>query len=303
MNNDICKLIENEQLKNKMKKLKLEDFVNIEDEVIENISDVFNKTIIDINQIVDRPPLAVSIGYDDRSYNGVHYPLKFGSMGNISLITGQEKSRKTFVKSIIESCTIGGKSNNYTGSLEIKGYLEDRYLISIDTEQSLYDSVMTAKRVPFMVGNMPDNYISLMWREKTTKERLQLLEWLYMESSYRNNLGLTMLDGVVDCVQDFNSLTECKEFTEKLMKYTSLTDSHLCGLLHLNPNSDKLRGHLGTILGQKAEMVMIIENKGEYSECKCKVVRGGKPFKTFTIRIDQDWMPYISNDAEENHIL
>ena len=282
--------------------LSINDFKNTED-VIENISDVFKNTIIDINQKVDRPPLVISIGYDDKVYGGVHYPLKFGSLGNISLITGQEKSRKTFVKSLIEACAFGGKSNYYTDTLEIKGYLDNKYVISIDTEQSLYDSVMTAKRVPHMVGALPDNYISLMWREKTTKERLQLLEWLYMESEYRKNMGLTFLDGVVDCVQDFNSLTECKEFTEKLMKYTSVTNSHLCGLLHLNPNSDKIRGHLGTILGQKAEMVMIVENLGEYSECKCKVVRGGKPFKTFTIRIDDEWMPFISNDAEQNHIL
>lgn len=267
-----------------------------------NLSDVFKETILDISQEVERPPLAVSIGYDDRSYKGVHYPLKFGSMGNISLITGQEKSRKTFVKSLIEACTIGGQSNFYTGDLEIKGYIDDKYLISIDTEQSLYDAVLTSRRVPYMVGAMPDNYISLMWREKTTLERLQLLEWLFMESPYRNKLGLTVLDGVVDCVQDFNSLTECKEFTEKLMKYTSVTNSHLCGLLHLNPNSDKLRGHLGTILGQKAELVAIVENKGEYSTVRCKVVRGGKPFKTFTIRIDDNWMPYISDDDLNDQI-
>lgn len=285
-----------------MEKLNIEDFKNVENDIIENISDVFKQTIIDINSVVERPPLAVSIGYDDKSYGGIHYPLKFGSMGNISLITGQEKSRKTFVKSLIESCTIGGKSNNYTSTLDIKGYLDDKYLISIDTEQSLYDALMTAKRVPYMVGNIPENYISLMWREKTTSERLQLLEWLYMESPYRNNLGLTMLDGVVDCVQDFNSLTECKKLTEKLMKYTSVTNSHLCALLHLNPNTDKLRGHLGTILGQKAEMVMIVENKGEYSECRCKVIRGGKPFNTFTIRIDDYWMPYISDDLEQTFI-
>lgn len=280
-----------------IKKLDIKDF-QLDDEVVKIDKEYFDSFIININQNVERPPLAVSIGYDDKSYAGVYYPLKFGSMGNISLITGQEKSRKTFVKSLIEACAIGGNSNNYTKTLEIKGYLDDKYLISIDTEQSLYDAVMTAKRVPFMCGGMPENYISIMWREKSTLERLQLLEWLYMESPYRKNIGLTMLDGVVDCVQDFNSLTECKEFTEKLMKYTSVTNSHLCGLLHLNPNTEKLRGHLGTILGQKCEMVMIVENKGEYSECRCKVVRGGKPFKTFAIRVDDDWMPYISDDLE-----
>jgi len=286
-------------------KIEKPDLLKTKKEITTEVIDLaseFKSTILDLKKDVPRPPLAVSIGYDDKSYGGVHYPLKFGSMGNISLITGQEKSRKTFVKSLIEACAIGGKSNNYTRTLEIKGYLQDKYLISIDTEQSEYDSVMTAKRVPFVTGLDCENYISLMWREKTTRERQQLLEWLYMESEYRNNLGMVVLDGVVDVVQDFNSLTECKDITEKLMKYTSVTNSHLCGLLHLNPGTDKIRGHLGTILGQKAEMVMTVENLGEYSVCKCKVIRGGKPFKTFTIRIDDNWMPYISDDSLDNKI-
>ena len=284
-----------------MEKLKLEDFINPEENIID-IENVFKDTIIDVDAIIERPPLALSIGLDDRSYKGVHYPLKFGSLGNISLIAGQEKSRKSFVKSLLEACTIGGKSNNYTNTLEITGYLNGKYIISIDSEQSLYDATMTSKRIPFMVGAKYPKYISLMWREKTTKERLALLDWLFTKSEYKNNLGMVIIDGVVDFVQDFNSLTECKEFTEKLMKYSSETNAHICGVLHLNPNSDKMRGHLGTILGQKAEMVMLVENKGEYSECRCKVVRGSKPFRPFSIRIDDNWMPYISDDLEKQFI-
>ena len=279
-----------------MEKLNIEDFEK--GNVIDNPKDVFKSTIIDINAEIERPPLALSIGHDNRSYGGVYYPLKFGTLGNISLIAGYEKSRKTFVKSLLEASSIGGKSNNYTGDIEIKGYINGKYIISIDSEQSLYDTTMTAKRVPFMVGSHYKKYIPLMWREKTTKERLQLLDWLFMESDYKNNLGLVVIDGIVDFVQDFNSLTECKDFTEKLMKYSSTTNSHICGMLHLNPNTDKIRGHLGTILGQKAETVMIVENKGDYSECRCKVIRGGKPFKPFTIRIDDNWMPFISDDLE-----
>lgn len=284
-----------------MEELKIEDFQTSENTIIDVLS-TFKSTIIDIDANIKRPPLAVSIGHDDKPYNGVHYPLKFGSLGNISLITGQEKSRKSFVKSLIEACAIGGNANNYTSDIEINGFIEGKYIISIDSEQSLYDATMSAKRIPFMVGNKYDKYIYLMWREKTTNERLQLLDWLFNESEYKNNLGIVFIDGIVDFVKDFNSLTECKDFTEKLMTYSSKTNSHICGVLHLNPNSDKIRGHLGTILGQKAEMVMIVENKGEYSECRCKVVRGSKPFKPFSIRIDNDWMPYISEDLEQTFI-
>jgi hypothetical protein len=284
-----------------MNKLNYEDFQD-KDETIDNIEDVFKQTIVDLKSDVQRPPLAISIGLDDREYKGIRYPLKFGSLGNISLIAGQEKSRKTFVKSLIEACTIGGKSNNYTSSLEITGYVQGKYIISIDSEQSPYDVTMSGKRIPFMVGDYYDKYIPLMWREKSTAQRMILLDWLFTESDYKDNLGIVILDGVVDFVHDFNNLSECKIFTEKLMKYSSQTNCHILGILHLNPNTDKMRGHLGTILGQKAEMVMLVENKGEYSECRCKVVRGSKPFKPFSIRIDDNWMPYISNDLNETFL-
>lgn len=283
-----------------MKKLSIEDFQNTEEEI--DVFSEFTKCIVDINANVERPPLALSIGYDDKSYNGVHYPLKFGSLGNISMIAGEEKSRKTFVKSLLEANYFGGKSNNYTSNIDIKGHTSDKWLISIDSEQSLYDVTMTSKRVPFMVGDYPKKYLSLMLREKTTEHRLKILDWLFTESDYRNDLGMVFIDGVVDFVKDFNSLTECKEFTEKLMKYSSECNCNITCMLHLNPNSDKMRGHLGTILGQKCEMVMLVKNEGEYSKCTCKVVRGGKPFKDFTIRIDDNWMPYISDESESNFI-
>ena len=273
-----------------------------------NCSVVFEDTVIDLDEVIERPPLAISIGKDEHSYNGIHYPLKFGSLGNISMITGEEKSRKSFVKSLIEACSIGGGANNYTenidrtgyGNLEIKGYIDGKYIISIDSEQSKYDVWQNGNRIKKMCGQVPDTYKILMWREKTTTERLQLLDWLFMESPYKDNLGLVMLDGYVDFVDDFNNQTEAKEFTAKLMKYSSLRNCHISGILHLNPNSEKVRGHLGTILGQKCEMVMMVKNLGDYSEVSCKVVRGSKKFKPFTIRIDKDWMPYISKDVEEN---
>lgn len=269
-----------------------------DDDLIIDYSKVFNETIINIDEVVERPPLAISIGKDDYSYNGTHYPLKFGSLGNISMILGEEKSRKSFVKSLIESCSIGGKSNNYTGDLEIRGYIDGKYIISVDSEQSKYDVWMNGNRIKKMVGEVPETYKILMWREKTTSERLQLLDWLFMESPYKDNLGLVMLDGFVDFVNDFNDQKECKEFTALLMKYSSLRNCHISGILHLNPNSEKARGHLGTILGQKCECIMIVKNMGEYSLVKCKAIRGSRPFKDFTIRIDNEWMPYISKEDE-----
>lgn len=282
-----------------IQKLNINDFNKPEEF---DVIGAFKSSVIDLDKKVERPPLAISIGMDDRSYKGVHYPLKFGSFGNISMISGEEKSRKSFVKSLIEACSIGGKSNNFTAELDIKGYFGDKWIISIDSEQSEYDVWLNGNRIREMVGEIPDNYKILMWREKTTHERQQLLEWLFMESEYRKNLGMVMIDGFVDFIHDFNNQVESKDFTEKLMKYSTQTQCHISGILHLNPGSEKVRGHIGTILGQKCECIMVVKNEGEYSSVRCKVVRGSKPFPNFTIRIDNNWLPYVSDETQHRLI-
>lgn len=270
---------------------------------VKDLERVFNASVIDLKKAVSRPPLAISIGWDDRSYKGSYYPLRFATYGNISMIQGEEKSRKSFLKSLIEACAIGGNSNQFTNGIDIMGHdMIGKYVISIDAEQDEYDAWLNGARIPEMVGNHYENYKMLKWREKNKTERLELLDWLFMASPMKNNIGLVVLDGFVDFVNDFNDLKECDDFTAKLMKYTSLCRCHIMGVLHLNPGTEKGRGHLGTILGQKCETVVNIKNMGEYSLVSCKRSRG-KKFEDFTIRINSDWLPYVSEDRNESVMM
>lgn len=254
-------------------------------------SKIHNECRIDLEVVHTRPPIAISIG---RDANGYHNP--FGTFGNISLIKGEEKARKSFLKSLIESSAIGGQATNFSNDL-IRGHnLTDKYIISLDGEQDEYYSWLNGIRIPKMVGTLPDNYMVIKLREKTNKERGQYLEWLFMESEYRNKMGLCFIDGYVDFIKNFNDLEECDEFTQSLMRYSSITKSHISGILHLNPGTTKARGHLGTILQQKCETVVTISDQGEHSLIECQRARGNK-FDSFTMRIDNDWLPYISDDA------
>jgi hypothetical protein len=266
----------------------------IEESPVMDFKGVFKKSIIDLNTKPAMSPLVVSIGYDNVAYNGVYYPLRFGTAGNISMIMGEEKSRKTWLKSLILACIQGGNSNTY--SSEIVGHnLQNKYIIDLDTEQGAYDNWMVASRVPKMVGYIPENYLALGLREKTPNERSQLIEWLFMESEYKDKLGLVCIDGFVDCINDFNNQIESSEFTQKLMKWSSISKAHVTGILHVNPNSDKGRGHFGTILAQKCESVVIIKDVGNHSEVRCKRGRG-KKFDTFAVGVNSDWLPYALED-------
>lgn len=262
-----------------------------------------NKALIDLEIAYERPPLVVSIGRDEKEYNGIHYPLRFGTAGNISMIKGEEKARKSFLKSLILGCSFGGSSNLYTNSIDILGHnLKDKFIVDIDTEQDEYDSWLNAIRIPKLVGQKPDNYIPIKLREYTPNERLQYVEWLFLESEYKNSLGLVSIDGFVDLINDFNSQLESSELTQKLMKWSSISKAHITGVLHLNPNSDKARGHLGTILQQKCETVVIISDKGNYSLVSCQRGRG-KKFKEFCITVNDEWLPeIIDNPDGENWV-
>jgi len=134
---------------------------------------------IDLEVVHERPPIAVSIGKNE---NGYYNP--FGTYGNISLIKGEEKARKSFLKSIILASSIGGQTNNYNCDL-IKGHnLQDKWILDLDGEQDDYYAWTNGIRIPKMVGTLPDNYQVKKLREYTPYQRNQYLEWIFMESEY-----------------------------------------------------------------------------------------------------------------------
>jgi len=292
----------------------MSDFIiNIPDIVLKQASEpidldwkeVHLKAQIDLKGKPQRPPLAISIGYDDISYNGEFNPLIFGTFGNISMIKGEEKARKSWLKSLILGCVIGGNSNLY--SKDILGHsMQDKYVLDIDTEQDKYYNWLSANRIPKMIGNtqnpiVPNNYISINLREHSAKIRREYLKWIFMESEYRSKLGIVSIDGYVDMLDNFNDLVECVDFTQSLMKYSTISKSHITGVLHLNPGQDKARGHLGTILQQKCETVVIIKDEGQHSTVICQRARG-KKFKDFQISVNKDWLPYVINDDSTEYI-
>lgn len=270
-----------------------------QEKLIIDYSIMHNTALVDLYKKPDRPPLAISIGLDDKEYKGVRYPLRFGTYGNISMIKGEEKARKSWLKSLILACAMGGNGFKYSDT--IKGHeLQDKYVLDLDTEQDTFDNWMVANRIPQMYGTphqpiVPQNYVPINLREYSATEIKGYLEWLFMESEYRKKLGIVSIDGFVDCVNDFNNQTESTEFTRSLMRYSSLTKCHITGVLHLNPNSDKARGHLGTILQQKCETVVIIKDEGKYSSVTCQRGRG-KKFETFAISVSDEWLPIEVNE-------
>jgi hypothetical protein len=271
-------------------------------EVIDvDFKEIHNRSKIDLSGKPKKPPIAITIGYDDIAFNGEYNPLIFGTFGNISMIKGEEKARKSWLKSLILGCVFDGNSNVY--SKDIKGNdLQDKYVIDIDTEQDKYYNWLSSNRIPKMVGSpqngiVPSNYVSINLREHTAKIRREYLKWLFMESEYRNKLGIVSIDGYVDMLDNFNDLLESVDFTQSLMTYSTISQCHITGVLHLNPGQDKARGHLGTILQQKCETIVIIKDEGTTSKVICQRSRG-KKFNDFNLGVNNDWLPYVVDESD-----
>ncbi len=126
---------------------------------------------------------------------------------NIGIIKAKAKSGKSFLCSIIVSALLTGRWDNLTASLLIG----KSKVILIDSEQADAHVHKLARRVHSMAGvNTSANYPYFevyATKDLTNDERFELLETLAKDPE----CGLIVLDGVVDLVNDFNSLEECSE--------------------------------------------------------------------------------------------
>ena len=253
--------------------------------------DIFQSAYIDLNKPIKPQPIAISIG--THNYKGSDYPTAFASYGDFSCIVGASKSKKTFLKSLILARYIGGNSERF--GFDIKGHdTKDKLVIDIDTEQSQFHSARSFRRVCEMVGGYPDFYKTFCLRPYSPAERFEFLEYLFMESEYKENIGLVSIDGVADLVSDTNNLEDSNKITNALLKWSDTTKSHIITVLHRNFQSNKPTGHLGSSVLKKAETVLFVEKNGDLTNVNPEYTRN-IPFDSLSFGVDKDWLPYLAD--------
>ena len=196
--------------------------------------------------------------------------------GNISVITGKAKSRKSFLISLLAS-----------QMLEADTTLK---VLLMDTEQNRNYVVKTAKRIHRLLEwDERRNNSSLKvftMREASTKERAEFV----FAAIEKLKPDFVFVDGVRDLEADFNNLAESSELVGKLMKYSSQYNCHICSVLHENPLSDKVRGHLGSEIVNKVETAIRVvadKNASTVSGSYTKYI----PFEDFYFSINESGLP------------
>ena len=255
--------------------------------------EVHRRSLIDLSKPLPKQPIALSMG----SYvKGTQiYPSPFGTYGNFSCLVGASKSMKTFLKSALVAGYIGGKAQNYFPSLA--GHRSSgRFVLDVDTEQSLWHTHNVARRVCDMVGTDPEFYRAFTLREEDPKVRFGFIEWLIMESEYRDNIGLVAIDGAADILESVNDLDLSNKIVQGMMKWSSKSGAHICTVLHRNHNTDKPTGHLGSAIMKKSETVAFVTKDGENVNVTPEYCRN-YPFGEFSFAVDRDWFPRELEEA------
>jgi len=88
----------------------------------------------------------------------------------------------------------------------------------------------------------------------STTQRLEYVKWLI----YNTNPDFVVLDGISDLALDTNNLKEADELVTNLRIWATENNCHILNVIHQNPNDlqTKMKGHLGTKLQDKSEIVI-----------------------------------------------
>lgn len=263
-----------------------------------DMSDMFAKTFIDIDKPIAQPPVLVSIG--THYYRGNPFPTRMATEGNISVIMGESKSKKTFFKSLVTASYIGGDTYKYSG--DMLGHREnDKYVIDIDTEQSEFDAQRVFKRVQDLVGaSVSDFYKPFSMRGFDGHEIIMFIDYLLYESEFKNNVGWLSIDGIADLIDDANDIKQSKQVVTKVMKWTKEQKCHVNTIIHTNVGSEKPTGHLGSFLLKKAETICSLKKDDEMTIASFPYTRGHS-IKSFPYYVDADWMPVVVGSQKDSN--
>lgn len=203
---------------------------------------------------------------------------------DIQMIEGQSGSKKTFLVSAMIAALLG---NDCERSMYFNTNKSGVKVLFIDTEQSIGNVQRVARRIHRMSGfderTDLDNFNVLGLRECTPTERLSIT----VKSIGKYKPDVVFIDNVKDLVNDFNNIEESTKVVTTLMQIASKNNCAICNVIHQNVGSAKARGHLGSLLYEKASLSLSLKVIDEATEVTYSKIRNVPP-QPFAFIINQE---------------
>lgn len=179
----------------------------------------------------------------------------FAPFGNLVAICAEMKSGKTWMMLQLAVTLLRHEYGN------LRGIASDARIMWFDTEQDKYDSMLILRRVHQMCGwaynESHPEFLLYNLRDISTEDRKSVI----IEGIRKMKPTVVFIDGIRDLVRSVNEEEECYALINDLMTVTAQEGCAIWSVLHVNPNSDKMRGHLGTELGNKTTDVFSVKKK------------------------------------------
>lgn len=257
--------------------------------------------------------------YPEPYYMLEYKGVPFSTLGGIQALSGQKKNGKTFVLALLMAAiltTDSKRAQKYLNGLKVPartlqhlGHLPT--VLYVDTEMERLNSAKVLRRVHWLCDwpmDVPNARFSVLWLRGVTEvkdEKGNVIERAYAKRYRLIKAAIEMLnpdavfiDGIRDIIGDFNDNSESAQLVGELMALAEQKDICIWNTLHMNPrpgNDDesKMRGHLGTELGNKITDTLVSIKKKEAN---------GKV--TFTVKQNdargkdmEDWRFEVTSDA------
>ena len=252
-----------------------ESFFDIEESTEEEIDEMHKRLFdmeVDSTIVVEQPEKCIDIVINQQSYI-------FGTLGNFSLVQGKAKSRKSYFISSLASAALSSQDVAST----LRGYVDDKCVVYVDTEQGDYHAQRVKKRILQMAG-LPTNVNNDRLRYfkfrslDSNKERLKFVEFVIQTI---DNIGLLIIDGIADIAsKGVNDEEEATLIASSLLKWSAQHNCHITIVLHENKHDRNAKGHLGAYLVQKAETTFSAkksERSKDITEISAEYTRNAEP--------------------------
>lgn len=171
-------------------------------------------------------------------------------IGDVHVVKAPQKNGKTFLLTLMMGAMLKGE---YLG---LKCEIPNPKILFIDTEQHPRNTQLVYRRICRIAGiesRVRHEQIKVLHMRgcKVAQIRHAILQEVVF---FKPNV--VYIDGLVDCVVDPNDQAESKDYITELSGLALRHDCSVWTVLHVNPGTDKMRGHLGTIMAQKASDVL-----------------------------------------------
>jgi len=216
-----------------------------------------------------------------------------GTLGNISMIIGKAKAKKSFLINMMITTALN-KGVSY-GQLQCDAPPDKRKVLYIDTEQSKNMVWRAVNRITRQIDVKDVNLDTLSLRSITPAQRLEVVELAIKQS---NELGLVIIDGISDLVTSINDEEQSTNVSTILMRLSAEYNIHIMTVLHTNKDNNNARGHLGTYFQNKAETTLLVQVDTKDEDVSNVVAEYSRDLniREFSIRITEDGLPTIDDD-------